>query len=164
MKKHTGEKSNKCSLCDYASYDASNLRTHMKKHTGEKSNKCNQHTGEKSNSQAGNLKTHIKRHNRNLFWLICFIYTIILIKDFPWKRVGWQSCYTICLVLWWIDDAHQNVNSVICLFSNFPTFVTFSSPKNPYNYSNLDKLKFLKLFLCIGWNTHSIIYNLIWQI
>ena len=43
-KKNTdgGEKPNKCNQCDYASSDASNLRTHLKTHNGEKSNKYNQ--------------------------------------------------------------------------------------------------------------------------
>ena len=30
------EKSNKCNQCDYASSDASNLRTHLKRHNGKK--------------------------------------------------------------------------------------------------------------------------------
>ena len=34
------EKSNKCNQCEYASSYASALKTHLKKHTGEKSNKC----------------------------------------------------------------------------------------------------------------------------
>ena len=37
-----GEKQNKCNQCDYASSQASNLRTHVKTHSGEKSNKCDQ--------------------------------------------------------------------------------------------------------------------------
>ena len=37
-----GEKSKKCSQCDYASAHASNLRKHLKIHSGEKLNKCNQ--------------------------------------------------------------------------------------------------------------------------
>ena len=78
------EKSNKCSLCDYASSQAGHLRTHLKTHSGEKSNKCNQcnyassyksalkmhlktHSGEKSNKcnqcdYAGNSRAHLKTH------------------------------------------------------------------------------------------------------
>ena len=37
-----GEKQNRCNQCDYASSQASNLRTHFKTHNGEKSNKCDQ--------------------------------------------------------------------------------------------------------------------------
>ena len=37
-----GEKSNKCNLCDYASFWASEMRRHLKTHSGEKPNKCNQ--------------------------------------------------------------------------------------------------------------------------
>ena len=80
-----GEKQNKCNQCDYASSQASNLRTHFKTHSGEKSNKCDQcdfacwlrthlktHSGEKQNkcnqcdyasSQASNLRTHLKTHS-----------------------------------------------------------------------------------------------------
>ena len=39
---HSGEKPNKCNQCDYASYRAGDLRTHLKTHSGEKSNKCSQ--------------------------------------------------------------------------------------------------------------------------
>ena len=41
-KKHSGEKSNKCSQCDFISSRADNLRRHLKSHSGEKPNKCNQ--------------------------------------------------------------------------------------------------------------------------
>ena len=37
---NSGEKSNKCSQCNYASSWAGNLRMHLKTHSGEKSNKC----------------------------------------------------------------------------------------------------------------------------
>ena len=37
-----GEKSNKCNQCDFTSFWAGNLRTHLKTHSGEKSNKCKQ--------------------------------------------------------------------------------------------------------------------------
>ena len=59
MKKHTGEKSNKCSLCDYASSQAGTLKRHMKTHTGQKSNKCN--LCDYASSRAGNLRTHMKK-------------------------------------------------------------------------------------------------------
>ena len=39
---HSGEMSNKCNQCDYASSRIGNLRTHLKMHSEEKSNKCDQ--------------------------------------------------------------------------------------------------------------------------
>ena len=42
LKTHSGEKSKKCSQCNYASLYAGGLRTHLKTHSGEKSIKCNQ--------------------------------------------------------------------------------------------------------------------------
>ena len=50
------EKSNKCSLCDYASSHASALKRHLKTNSGEKSNKCNQ--CDYASSQVGHLRTH----------------------------------------------------------------------------------------------------------
>ena len=38
---NNGDKSKKCSQCDFASAHASALRAHLKIHSGEKSNKCN---------------------------------------------------------------------------------------------------------------------------
>ena len=43
LKIHSGEKSKKCSQCDYASSRAGHLRTHLKTHGGEKPN---MHNGE----------------------------------------------------------------------------------------------------------------------
>ena len=37
-----GVKSNKCNQCNFVSFWAGNLRTHLKTHSGEKPNKCNQ--------------------------------------------------------------------------------------------------------------------------
>ena len=72
LKMHSGEKSNKCNQCDYASSQAGhlrshlkthsdyassrtgNLKTHLKTHSGEKSNKCNQ--CDFRSSEAGNLR------------------------------------------------------------------------------------------------------------
>ena len=56
MKTHSGEKSNKCNQCDYASSQTGHLITHMKTHRGEKLNKCNQ--CEYASSQASNLRQH----------------------------------------------------------------------------------------------------------
>ena len=44
-----------------------------------------------SNSKAGNVKTHMKRHNRNLFWLMCFICAINLIKRLSMKKTCWLA-------------------------------------------------------------------------
>ena len=61
LKTHSGEKSNKCNQCDYASHHAHHLRTHLKRHSGEKSNKCNE--CDYASSRTGNLKTHLKTHS-----------------------------------------------------------------------------------------------------
>ena len=60
FKIHSGEKSNKCNQCDFASSYASALRTHLKIHSGEKS-KCNQ--CDYASSDASNLRTHLKTHS-----------------------------------------------------------------------------------------------------
>ena len=55
------EKSHKCNQCEYASSNASSLKTHLKMHSGEKSNKCNQCNYASSHASA--LKTHLKIHS-----------------------------------------------------------------------------------------------------
>ena len=55
------DKSNKCSLCDYASSHAGNLMRRLKTHNGEKSNKCNQ--CDYASSYPSALKAHLKMHN-----------------------------------------------------------------------------------------------------
>ena len=60
LKMHTGEKSNKCSQCDFASSEADHLKRHFITHSGEKSNKCNQCSYASSN--AGSLRAHLKTH------------------------------------------------------------------------------------------------------
>ena len=61
LKTRSGEKSNKCIQCEYASSYASNLKSHLKKHSGEKSNKCNQ--CDYASSTASNLSRHLKKHS-----------------------------------------------------------------------------------------------------
>ena len=61
LKIHIGEKPNKCNQCDYASSWASALRRHLKVHNGEKPNKCNQ--CDYASSDAGNLRLHLKTHS-----------------------------------------------------------------------------------------------------
>ena len=66
LKMHSEKKSNKCNQCDYASYQEGNLRRHLKTHSGEKPNKCNQ-CGFAS-FLAGNLRRHLKTHSGNSLW------------------------------------------------------------------------------------------------
>ena len=61
LKTHSGEKPNKCNQCDFASTEAGNLRRHLKTHTGEKSNKCNQ--CDYASSRVGDLRKHLKTHS-----------------------------------------------------------------------------------------------------
>ena len=60
--RHSGEKPNKCNQCDYASSSVADLARHLKTHSGEKINKCNQ--CDYASSQANNLRTHLKSHNK----------------------------------------------------------------------------------------------------
>ena len=46
MKTHTGEKSNKCNQCDYASSLAGNLRRRLKTHSAIKSNNDDNDVGD----------------------------------------------------------------------------------------------------------------------
>ena len=61
LKIHSGEKSNKCNKCEYASSHAGHLKTHLITHSGEKSNKCNK--CDYASAHAGHLRRHSKRHN-----------------------------------------------------------------------------------------------------
>ena len=58
LKTHSGEKSDKCHQCDFASSRAGHLRIHLKTHSGEKSNKCNQCNF--ATAYASILRTHLK--------------------------------------------------------------------------------------------------------
>ena len=61
LKTHSGEKSNKCNQCDYASSQAGHLRQHLKTHSGEKSNKCNH--CDYASSHPSDLRRHLKKHH-----------------------------------------------------------------------------------------------------
>ena len=56
----SGEKSNKCSQCDYVCSQAGDLNTHFKTNSGEKPKKCNHCNF--ALSEAGNLRRHLKKH------------------------------------------------------------------------------------------------------
>ena len=55
------EKSKKCNQCDFASSQATPLKTHLKTHSGEKTNKCNQ--SDYASSRADGLRRHLKTHS-----------------------------------------------------------------------------------------------------
>ena len=61
LKRHAGEKSYKCSLCEYASVNVGHLRRHFTRHTGEKVHKCNQCNY--ASAEASNLRAHLKFHS-----------------------------------------------------------------------------------------------------
>ena len=61
LKIHSGERSNKCSQCDFASTQAGHLTRHLKTHSGKKSYKCNQ--CDLASSNAHQLRTHLKIHS-----------------------------------------------------------------------------------------------------
>ena len=48
-----------CEYCGHTSVRRSELNNHLKMHTGEKSNKCNQ--CDYASSQAGHLRTHMRK-------------------------------------------------------------------------------------------------------
>ena len=62
--KINGEKSKKCSQCNYASFWAGDLRAHLKMHSGEKSNKCKQ--CDFASSYASALRRHFKTQWRKV--------------------------------------------------------------------------------------------------
>ena len=94
LKTHSGEKSNKCNQCDYASAHAFNLRTHLKTHSGEKSNKCNQ--CDYASSQTGNLRRHMKSHSGTMHPMRQAILADIL-KDSEGKGPTWRFSYRILI-------------------------------------------------------------------
>ena len=61
LKTHSGEKVNKRNKCDFSSAHASGLRKHLKAHSGEKINKCNQCNF--ASSYASILRIHLKTHS-----------------------------------------------------------------------------------------------------
>ena len=109
LKTQSGEKSNKCNKCDYASCHASDLKTHWKTHSGEKSNKCNQ--CDYASSQASHLRTHLKTHSGGgqtlqtvwlfLFWPKFFGKTYMLI---------YQEAQTIVSKL--SQDSHKIITNL----------------------------------------------------
>ena len=58
LKTHSGEKLIKCNQYNYASFYTGTLRRHLKTHSGERLNKCNQR--DYASSHASNLRTHLK--------------------------------------------------------------------------------------------------------
>ena len=61
MKTHSGQKSNICNQCDFASSHAQSLKAHLKTHSGDRSNKCNQ--CEFASAEQSDLRKHLKTHS-----------------------------------------------------------------------------------------------------
>ena len=61
LKSHSGEKSNECNQCNFASSYANALRDHLKTHNREKSNKCSQ--CDFASSYASALRQHLITHS-----------------------------------------------------------------------------------------------------
>ena len=61
MLDHSGEKSNKCNQCDFASYRARSLRAHLWTHSGKMLNKCSQCYYASIDSSS--FRKHVKIHN-----------------------------------------------------------------------------------------------------
>ena len=83
---HSGEKSNKCNQCDFASSYASALRAHLKTHSGEKSIKCNQ--CDYASMQVEESQEEIKRLQQ--MWL-CILWSRQLEDTFKitkWRKVN----------------------------------------------------------------------------
>ena len=98
MKKHSGEKPNKCDQFDYASSYASALKTHLKMHSGEKQNKCNQ--CDFTSFQAGNLRKHMKKHsgekwnNPQIYAILGDIWKDTMKKNRPsWRLIGYMTSH-----------------------------------------------------------------------
>ena len=65
---HSGEKSNKCNQCDFASSRPDHLRQHLKMHSGEKSNECNQ--CDFSCSDRNSLRRQCSREKSHYYYLL----------------------------------------------------------------------------------------------
>ena len=91
LKTHSGEKSNKCNQCDYASFYATDLKTHLKAHSGENSNKCNQ--CDYASSYASALRTHLKTQWRKVKEMQPVWLCIFLCKCFedPFENTQWRK-------------------------------------------------------------------------
>ena len=95
-------KANKCNQCDYASSQASNLRTHLKTHSGEKLNNCDQC------DFACWLRTHLKSHSG---WNVAK-------QLLDWPRIKHDNS-TAYLVLWLYTMEKRKTNAAIVTVSSY---------------------------------------------
>ena len=97
LKRHSGERPYKCNQCDYASSQAVHLIIHLKTHSEEKSNKCNQF--DLTSSQALHLKIHLKIHSGEKSNKC----NLSIQADFgPLPLFCQQFFTTVCLQIWHI--------------------------------------------------------------
>ena len=122
LKAHSGEKLNKCNQCNYASSGAGNLRTHLKMHSGEKSNKCNQ--CDYASSQAGHLRRHLKTHSGEKPTSATNV-TMPLLRLAIWGRI-------------WKRTEGKSKQCSQCDFASFGAGILRRHLKNKYRFRCLD--------------------------
>ena len=114
LTQQSGEKSNKCYQCDYASSWAAALATHLKTHSGEKPNKCNQ--CDYASSQAGNLRAHLKTQWGKVNQIQSMWLCIVLCKLFEgsfenaqrWKVIQMQPVWLCNLLYKCFEGTFEN--------------------------------------------------------
>ena len=76
---HSGEKSNNCSQCDYASFRADRLRTLLKTHSGEKAKQIKETNVTETTLRMGpQIASTSKQHCRP-GTCTCVLYVLILV-------------------------------------------------------------------------------------
>ena len=112
FKTHSGENSNKCNQCDFASIQAVSLRKHLKTHSGEKSNKCNQYDIQKNSIviSSHNESFHVfwyrndcgQWEHTNGFSPVCLLLWTFRFESEPETSSHWSQGYgfSVCWCIW----------------------------------------------------------------
>ena len=99
MRKHTGEKPNKCNQCNYTCTSSGNLQSHTKMHTGEKPFRCNK--CRKAFAYKSNLTKHVAIH---MTWeynkIPIFVYDFKHHLHCLVKKFATRLCHCIATLRW----------------------------------------------------------------